>query len=133
MAESKKKAQVPFFDTLLGRDSESVNQATGSIIARTTKKAYESIVSNQVEKIDEMTMELQRMENINVSNNLMDAKRTDENSFDGKAWALKYDDLTHRIFIAKQKVRVSDANLKRLFGYSYLEQEGLNFTDNLPG
>jgi hypothetical protein len=127
------KTTKALFDTLLGRDGKDINKETGSIIARSTKKAYESIVSDQVEKIDEFTIELQKMENINVSNNLMDAKRTDESSFDGKTWAKKYDDLTHKLFIAKQKVRVSDANLNKLFGYSYLEKEGLSFNDNLPG
>lgn len=127
------KTTKALFDTLLGRDGKDINKETGSIIARSTKKAYEAIVSDQVEKIDEFTIELQKMENINVSNSLMDAKRTDESSFDGKNWARKYDDLTHKLFIAKQMVRVSDANLNKLFGYSYLEKEGLKFDNNLPG
>jgi len=134
MANAKTtKKDTGLFDQLLNRTDKAINAETGSIIGRSTRKAYEGIVSDQVEKIDEMTMELQKMQNINVSNSLMDAKRTDEDSFDGKAWAIKYDTLTHKIFLAKQKVRVSDANLKKLFGYSYLEKEGLNFDDNING
>jgi len=134
MANAKTtKKDTGLFDQLLNRTDKAINAETGSIIGRATRKAYEGIVSDQVEKIDEMTMELQKMQNINVSNSLMDAKRTDEDTFDGKAWAIKYDTLTHKIFLAKQKVRVSDANLLKLFGYSYLEKEGLNFDDNING
>ena len=81
----------------------------------------------QVRTIDDLTMKLKKKKNINISNNLQDASRIDDKEFDGASWAREYDQLNQKLALAKAKVKVSDVNFHELFGYSYLEKEGLAY------
>ena len=127
MATTKKKEEVleeGSFRGLLTRDDASLEQETGDIIARGVKNTYGDIVRDQISALDKMSMDLKKMKNINVSNNLMSANRTDE-GFDGVAWAKRHNDLTQKIALAKAQVKISDASYVELFGESYLKLQGL--------
>ena len=113
------------FRGLLTRDDASLEKETGDIIARGVKNTYGDIIREQVSSLDKMVMDLKKMKNINVSNSLMSANRTDE-SFDGVAWARRHNDLTQRIALAKAEVKISDTSYVELFGESYLELQGLS-------
>ena len=128
MANAKKveveKINTGSFDGLLTRESKDLEQETASIISRGVKNEYGDIIREQVTNLDDLSIKLKKMKNINVSNNLMNANRTDE-SFDGKAWARNHNDITQRIALAKAQVKISDGCYIELFGASYLEQQGL--------
>ena len=123
--EVKDVLQEGSFRGLLTRDSSDLEQETGDIISRGVKNEYGDIVRRQINNLDTLTMELKKMKNINVSNNLMSANRTDE-SFDGVKWANRHNNLTQEIALAKAQVKISDASYVDLFGSSYLEQQGLS-------
>ena len=125
MAGKAKEQEKVLFSDLLTRKSGDLEQETADIVVRKSRSAYQDIMRDQVSKIDEMKLELKSMTNLNISNNLNDASRMDDKSFDAKEWVSKYDRLTQTIELSIAKVKISDANYEGLFGESYLAKEGL--------